>query len=452
MKKGLLLLWVSSFGMAFILGYQLKSITLERNTQAGANIENLPSQNVFDIKSSRSEMSRSTSLTSVQPQANNLNQKSATSSPLGPKEIFVRIKSLLADNNMSMDMSSIAQSYLLVKDFTEQELLDTLALLQADLDQPNNLMPVLLILERYAELNAENAIAFIEDNISSPQVKMAASASVISTWSKQDPLAAYDWYNRTQENNSRGGLYDSNSAGLLAIFNSLASRDLDDALEKLADISTDRTSMYMAVTGITGALVNKEDFINVIEKSSQFDDNNIKETIIASWVMKNPQETVDWLDSIDEPQEQERLREDVLANWIMSNPQDAVSWYMSKADESNKQTYADNIVYNWGSYDPDTTLNWLDQQSGIDQGKSTKALLESSVFTNPNFAIDHLKLLNNDKDKADISLSIYMALEHENKQKAAEFLTLSPYREQLEDEIKKYQQEQQGPFDDSNGD
>jgi len=82
--------------------------------------------------------------------------------------------------------------------------------------------------------------------------------------------------------------------------------------------------------------------------------------------------------------------------------------------------------------DPNEALNWLEQQTTFDTQTSTVKLLSSSTFSNPNFAVENLELLSNDKDKTNVSLDIYQALERSSTNKAADFLASSPYKNEIE--------------------
>lgn len=92
-----------------------------------------------------------------------------------------------------MDMASIAASYDLIKNITESDLLEALSMLENDLNASTLTMPLSLLISRYAELNPENSIRFVEDHIQSTRSKMGAMLSIISTWAKKMPLEAYVW-------------------------------------------------------------------------------------------------------------------------------------------------------------------------------------------------------------------------------------------------------------------
>ena len=433
MKKGLAALWISSVGLAFLLGYNISpAVQVQAVPQQVALVQAQPSSKHADIAGQNRQ----------QPTQFQTKQaiEATSNEPVLIKDSLSKIKSLLGQGNTLMDIEGIARSYLLIKAFTEQDVTDSLALLQNELDQPDNMMALMLILGRYGELNPQQAIAFTENHIHASQTKMTAMSSIISAWSKQDPLAAYDWFITNQTNSANSDFFNTSSVGLMPIFNGLANQDLNDAISKLADIADSNSDTMMAINGITASFTDKEQFIHLIEKTAEFDDRRIQESILSTWAMKTPEDTVAWLDTIENGEDKKAMRQDVLRSWMFTEPLDAATWYMSRAGENEKQSASEQIVSQWGRDNPNAALNWLDQQTDIDSEASTMSLLENSAYEHPQFAIEHLERLSSDKDKQRISFNIYLALERKSKQQADNFVASSPYHEALADEIKAYRQ------------
>ena len=114
--------------------------------------------------------------------ANRLRISSAKDVRLPVSVVMADLKALLGNSGMmAMDMASYAESYNVVKDLTEEELIEALDLLQADARKSGLLlMPLMFLLGKYAaEYDPNNAIAFYEHNITSPQGKMMALSDFI---------------------------------------------------------------------------------------------------------------------------------------------------------------------------------------------------------------------------------------------------------------------------------
>ncbi|MCJ8270341.1 MAG: hypothetical protein MJK04_13180 [Psychrosphaera sp.] len=437
MKKQRSILWIASLVIAYFVGYNTKSLPAPNDPQLGyEQSDSLDKVNKTGVDANKA--TAITRLTMTQKTNSTATNSTATKKPPVVSDVLEALKSLLGNGGQSIDMAAIAESYNLIKKLTEQQLIDALTQLKGDLNNPNNLTPLLLILSQYAQKNPQRSVEFVQDNMSSTRSKMVAMSTIIQSWAKNDPLAAYDWYMTTKENNDSNGLLGKHAAGLSSIFQGLAKRDINDAIEKLADLTGDTLGLSAAVSAMTGELTDKAEFTDFIAKTSEFDDKSARDGAIRTWAMKNPQEMTDWFDTIDDSQDKTALQEKALAGWMMTDPKNAADWYINTAEEKNKQVNADKIVSKWSQSNPEATLQWIGQQAGIDAQKSTQKLLESSAFFQPEFVNNNLELLANVKDKVTISVLLYMAYDRNNKKKAAEFLKQSPYKDELNKTIELY--------------
>jgi len=420
MNNGMKVLWLASIGVAFFLGYSVRSTTTNINEHNTSALIELPKQKQSGNQTEESNQSAQAikiekTNPTVKPELNNL---------------LSDLRALLGGGHISMDMAATAQAYGLIENLTADELLEALSLMKGKLHKANNIQLLPLLIGRLAIFDPIKAVSFIEDNINAPQAKMTSMMSVLSSWVKEDPLSAYDWYINPSNGYTSGGMMQS--VGHLTIFNGLAMSDANDAFAKLVELESSGGNTLMATIGFSQALENKEDFIKFIELSEQLDNFTVRENIVSSWVQKQPLETVEWLESIEDLEQQKKLKSAVFTTWSSAEPENAADWYVGQASENEKQFYAAKVVNNWAMRDPNEALNWLEQQTTFDTQTSTVKLLSSSTFSNPNFAVDNLELLSNDKDKTSVSLDIYRALERSSTNKAADFLASSPYKNEIE--------------------
>jgi len=182
------------------------------------------------------------------------------------------------------DLASIAESYSLVSGLTEQEAIKALNDLKYGLNDPNGLLPFNLVISRYAEIDANAALNFIENNVSSALAKKTAITSAIATWSKSDPTSAYYWIleNNSDSSGERGVL---SGTDFFPVFNGLAKQSADDAFAKLSELAADNKNISMAVAGMAGALHSKDQFASFYQKSKDLKDNNVGGTIMRSWIL-----------------------------------------------------------------------------------------------------------------------------------------------------------------------
>jgi len=419
MTNGTKLLWLTSVAGAFLLGYSANSSN-EINKQKLA-------QPIAQVKPVliRKNIEETTYVEAQLKQDNAVVE--AIAKPMA-NDLLVDLKQLLVGGQMVTDMAGIAQAYGLVKNLSEQELLAVLNLMTDEANNPKNLQLVSLLTGRLATFDPMSAIGIIEDNITAPQAKMTAMLSALSSWTKEDPIGAYHWYTDPNNGNNQEGMYQS--MGQLAIFNGLATNDTNDAFTKLTELGSSGGNTMFAAMGFSQSLESKADFINFIEQASELDDNQIKESLITAWVQRSPLETVEWLETVENKEQHTQLQTKVFHSWMASDPSNAADWFLTAA--SDKQSRATKIIQSWGMGDPNAALSWLDRQSDFDKEQPTAQLLNSSVYSNSQFAIDNLELLSTDKAKESLSSNIYRKLFRSNSRKAAEFLASSPYKSAIE--------------------
>ena len=231
MKKGLSALWILSIGCAFSLGYKVKTLPPTQNS---------PSV-IHQIEKSTEEQQGIIKSVDNVSNANLVEQKipDTTKQPAAITDIVTKLKHQFGNSRSFIDIAAIAASYDLVKNLTEDELLEALLTLKSELDTPSISTPFNVLISRYAELNPEHSIRFVEDNIQAKETKMTAILSIIEIWSKNEPLKAYAWYEQTKDNNEPKGMHSSHTVSLVSIFDGLANNDFPDAIEKLVLLSND---------------------------------------------------------------------------------------------------------------------------------------------------------------------------------------------------------------------
>jgi len=421
MNNGMKVLWFVSVGAAFFLGYSINATTKQNNNKASQIVEK-PKLIATDITNE--------DITLLKEPTKLENVKTTTKKLPDLHSLLNDLENLLDGGQFSFDMAAIAQAYKLIENLTEDEILSTLNLMSGKLNKPKNVELLSLLVGRLASFEPLKAASFIEGNIDSPQAKMAAMLSMISSWVKDDPASAYYWY--VDPNNSYTSRSSFSSVGLLAIFKGLASQDVNDALTKLSELESAGVTVRIAATGIGQSIEHKEDFIQIIERYNELGNQNIKDSLISSWVLKSPSETIEWSETIEDKIQQKKMQSTIFMNWTATEPESAADWYIGTANEFEKESHATKIINMWAMREPYAALEWLDQQTSFDTQKSLAKLLKSSTYTNTNFAINNLNRLTTDKSKTDISYRIYQALERNSPTKAAEFLSSSPYQEEIE--------------------
>jgi hypothetical protein len=425
MNNGMKVFWLVSIGAAFFLGYSVNSM-INLNQNNTFSITEQPKLKYSDIQTKDNiqlkeivKLEKLNAAVTVKPALNGL---------------IDNLDHLLNKGQLSLDMASIVEAYKLIENLTEDELLTALNLMEGGLNKLKNLQVLSLLTERLASLDPLKAVQFVEDNVDSPQAKMTAMMSVISSWVKKDPISAYDWYK--DQSNGYASNNNFSSMGLLSIFNGLAKHDINDAFTKLTELDSSGTNIVMAVMGISDVLESKEDFVQFIEHSDELDNLEITDAIIRSWALKSPLDTIEWSESMEGTEQQKTMQSTIFTTWVSTEPTSAADWYIGTASEGEKALHATEIIEMWSMIEPNEALTWLDQQTSFDTQESIVALLNSSTYDNVKFAIDNFERLTSDKNKADVSYRIYQSLERNSTKKAAEFLASSPYKQEIEQQQK----------------
>jgi len=424
MKKLLFVIWILSVSAAFIIGNQTPSLFQEIQQQAEIEHVNKIAVKKKIVSNKNQSFTQRTASSDDDYDIVNNNAQSI-------EEVVSDLKSLLKDGFTSFSLPAIAESYNLIKDLSEQEIITALSLIELNSKNRDNLMLLTTLIGRYAELNPEASLLYINENISSDQTKQIAVNTVMSYWSKTDPVAAYYW-SSSNEHSDLSDNANSISFGMMTIFNGLAKRDLYDAIEKLNEVEDNGQNTRMAAAGIAQAIEFKDDFIAFIAMADEIGNAGIKDTTIRNWANKNPQEAAEWVYTSDDQSNNSRTKSTVLSAWLIKQPREAADWYMGLADETSTQNKLNKIIGQWSYQSPQDALDWIDEQADIDYDKTIKLLLMSSASTNTNFAIKNMKLLSTDADKQNLSYDIYKTLNYTSKKQATAFLAKSPYKDFLQ--------------------
>lgn len=422
MKYLLALAWIASLGLAYFLGSNLNSKTNSTHIQ-------MKETSFQDSNDANTNTINQYVLDSIE-EVNDSHEY--TTGRKSVYEIVNELKLLTSDKTMIFDIGAITESYNLIKNFTEQEIIEALELINAKNFQNGNTAIIVTLLRKFSSLNPEAAMNYVENNIDEPNSRKTAINIALSGWAKSDPYAAYNWYKTNQESELSLTNPFSYSVALQSIFQSLATQNRYDAIDKLAEIDSDRFGLGMAMKGILRTVDNKDDYIEFIDLTSNLESNSgNKRAVITQWSSKEPNEVADWLATQEDSKDTIIMRNALLTNWLNNNPEEAAQWYLDSSIESDKQRPVDSILRVWSRSNPQKALAWLHQQTGINLEQSTKMLIQSSIYMNPQFAKNNLELLSNDQDKVSISTSIYKTLKRNNTKQAAKFLENSKYKNEI---------------------
>ena len=336
--------------------------------------------------------------------------------------ILADLESLLEnESSWDMDIELRADAYDLVKNLDENELEDTLALIAEDPDLASQSKYLKLILGRYAELNASGAMAYYESNIPNRRTKMVALQAIMSSWVKQEPDKAFEWYKTKDQEGAIQGNYSAEIRSLGTIFKGLAEQDLEASIAQLGEVNIAGYKGTMAGYGITSVLKEKEDFELFFEKTQDLGSQEVRSSALRSWVNRNPEEAAEWSMNLEDENQRAASSKELLKTWINKDADKAIDWYMNNSTKSAEENMM-QVVQSWTYQDPAATSKWLEGQGAAVDQKVVERFVDQSSWNNPAIAATWLDKISDEKRRNKKLKSIYRNWARQDVARADEFL------------------------------
>lgn len=221
-----------------------------------------------------------------------------------------------------------------------------------------------LLLSRWAEEDPKAALAYAEKlSTDGGPMESQALMSVVSTWAKREPEAAWDWYLKRRDSDEAPLGPNGFDSSLMAIFGATAATNLDSALAKLALLDDD-SSRNMALMGIALSSVDAEKRKAVLARSESLDPDTkltLRQQVVSQWAYADPGEVMEWLRA--QPAEDRSSVTDRVSYALMgNNPEKAAAFLMEDATEDNLGRRYSAIVSAWANRDPIAAGEWLNRQ------------------------------------------------------------------------------------------
>ncbi|WP_416305040.1 hypothetical protein [Neptunicella sp. SCSIO 80796] len=431
MNKFVVVAWPITLFAAGWAGYQwattdAPSVELSRSMQtANQSSAQLQQQPSVTTRSSQPYTRQDQSLVDQHNQP-------ATTTQLSASEKIASLQNLFEENSDGTDYELITEAYLAIKDFNITEIEQAI---QQLLDNPSNTNFSLLniLLSRYAQTNPLDALQLAQGRLNTRSAKSAAYFNILKVWSKNDPQSAYYWYADNANTISNGAMF--NTAGLRQVFNGLASVDLNDAVQKLLELSPNKNQIRAAMIGIAKTISNPDDYNQLMATVMEYNNPLLTQSAIQNWARNDPYQSIDWLNAHQDLEGIAKLRENGLQAWVYSYPEQAeqaANWYLQQNSSQSRQQNLADITRAWAINAPQQAINWIQQQNDSDSQQLLENALRISSFNRPDFVIDNLSLLQEDKSRLRLSQNIYRNLSRLNPQKAEEFKNNSEFKPQLE--------------------
>lgn len=415
--------WLGSLVVAFFLGHYFYPQGLDSSTP------NLIASK--DIPAAQTDVSSKPSGNKPLTPVNSSTAEISESANKSTKEI-VQLAQELSGSKLNTNFAGIAQTYQYIEGMTEDELLEALYLCLNDPSGAENNMALTMFLTRYAEKNPIAAVNFTLLNINNKDQKRSAFMVALNTWSEQNPQDAYDWYKT-----NKADIGDVGRWSVLSLFSGLAKENLNNAINQLADLPSQRDELSMAIRGMARTLSEESEYQLLMTNIQKMDDKRLTDVAFAAWGQKQPEDAAAWIEALEDKKRSDQLARRLLVSWLGDEPDQATDWYMNYPSDSSRQDKISTVASVMSYSSPEKALSWLNQQTNLESAEPYKRLLSQTANNDPEFARENLYLLKDKKDQVSISHSIYLSLQRISQDKADIFLAESAVKNELLERITK---------------
>ncbi|MDB6172413.1 MAG: hypothetical protein JWL59_1724 [Chthoniobacteraceae bacterium] len=310
-----------------------------------------------------------------------------SAAPLIAKEGKPSVASLIArarlemGNGMGgmMNLRSMLRAIGPIAEMDDAQIQEALAEVERTVREPQQRMMLYsLLLGQWAETDGKAAMTYAEEKLGSKSpYELGINASILGTWAKRDPEAAWRWF---QTEHADDGDERLRIMSLAAIFSGMAANNLDAAFARLSTL--DETSRASALSGIAGSATDDSSRRHLLDRAMGLPADQratVWQTIASRWAMSDPDAAVQWIHSLP-PDEQKPLRNSVSNMVMMVNPALGASLLLEGAEAKEKPQLYDRVAGQWAQQDPRAAGEWLlaqPQGAELDKARRTFAAVVS---------------------------------------------------------------------------
>jgi hypothetical protein len=260
-----------------------------------------------------------------------------------------------------MNIRSMLRAIAPIAELDDSQIMEALAEVEKTVREPQQkMMFYSLLLGQWAEKDGKAALAYAEEKLggSSP-FDFGVRATILGTWARRDPDAAWRWYQteRKPEDNER-----TMGMSVNMIFAGMASSDLDSALQRVAAL--DDTTRAMALQGIAGSATNDASRKRLIDRATglpQEQRAQIYQGLVGPWAMMDSEAAVKWIRTLP-AEEQKPLRDSAGQMMMMMKPALGAELLLEGAEEKDKPQIYDRVAGQWAFQDARAAGEWLMKQ------------------------------------------------------------------------------------------
>lgn len=422
------IVWFISIALAFAAGYfthTLRPLSQIADSQ-------LRERNSIIAESTDGEGFTEASSSGLEPISSEV-VATNTDKKLSTKTLTKQLNAITTGDPMGLSFSDFAALYQFIAELTELEVLALIREYSSQNIEKNN-TAFSALFSRYVEINPTEAIDFVLNELDDENIKKAFLTMGITALSKQDPLAAYDYFLKLNEAGLNKSMSDQHmlSSSLLGTFAGLAKQDMALALDKLYELNQLGFQIYMPMHGITKELESKQEFLDLLNLTQSFDDHEIEEAIIRQWTSKNPEQVGAWLIEEYTGDRYEEIKSRFVRSWSYQDREKSGDWLIAHSAPEKLRGDVEDFMRSWGWEEPEAAMQWfMKQPKNVYNQRNFGDFLKNIAMSQPKFAIKYLSLVDNEKTQSSISYSIYYGLKSKSTSQADAFLEESSFKDDI---------------------
>ncbi|MEO0971644.1 MAG: hypothetical protein AAFX85_01015 [Pseudomonadota bacterium] len=245
---------------------------------------------------------------------------------------------------------------------------------------------------RLADQHPEQAAAFLTRLAPSAQQFDAALQQLASKWARSEPYAALAWAQSLPEVQQRKAL--PSVLGTLAQHDVLAATDMvatlsgkarGDALRQVAlRYAQQQPAQAMAWLG---RFEGEAGYFTSVQ------------SVAMAWLQNDPRAAVSAVSSRLEGDQLSNVVPNLMSQWTRQDPAAASAWVDQLPSEIQAQS-AQHVVSEWARRDPSSAVRWAADFDGPTRDQVLSMALSNSVSTNPAFAAEGLRWVDDIADAA----------------------------------------------------
>lgn len=263
-----------------------------------------------------------------------------------------------------------------------------------------------LLLGQWAETDGRAAMAYAQAKLDKGSMfDMGVTSSVLGTWARRDPGAAWKWFATEQKDD---GSDRTRMVAMHSIFAGLAASNLDSALARAGTL--DEQSRGMALSGIANGMTDDASRRRLLERTASLPEDQraqLRQSVLGQWTFVNPDEAVAWIRSLP-AEEQKPLRSSAGQRLLNVKPALGAELMLEDAEEKDRPPIYDQVAGQWAHMDARAAGEWLTKQpQGPELDGARRSYARVVVQRDPAAALDWARSVQNEQQRTESVTSVY---------------------------------------------